>query len=135
MIYQTEHKPKELESEFLDKIIAFACQYLNLYFEELHITFESMNHTAAYVDFDIVDEVVEMTLNDRLYKFKGELERTIFHEMVHVKQIQSGKLSTTTPARWLGNTYENYNYHELPWEIEAYALEEVMYQEWENQNG
>lgn len=130
MMYYAESVPQEIALESLDKMIAFACKFLDLEVEELNITFEPMDATAAYVDTDCEEEVVEMSINNQLHKVAGELERTIFHELVHVKQVISGKLNTVSPARWLGKTYEGTSYYDLPWEKEAYALEEVMYQEW-----
>lgn len=59
--------------------------------------------------------------------------RTLFHEMVHVKQYAKGELRddrrSTQLSRWLGELHkdEDYDYWELPWEIEAYGREEGLY--------
>jgi hypothetical protein len=59
--------------------------------------------------------------------------RTLLHEMVHVKQYAKGELRddrrSTQLSRWLGELHkdEDYDYWELPWEIEAYGREEGLY--------
>jgi hypothetical protein len=59
--------------------------------------------------------------------------RTLLHEMVHVKQHARGELRydmrSTQMSRWLGELHNenDYEYWELPWEIEAYGREEGLY--------
>lgn len=56
------------------------------------------------------------------------------HELVHVKQYFTGRLQEHEDSvYWLGDICE-LEYDEQPWEIEAAAMESVMYQaflEWE----
>jgi hypothetical protein len=57
----------------------------------------------------------------------GTMVKTIFHELTHVVQWSTGQLSGTV---WKGvpvdpTTYEHI--HDLPWEIEAFAMENHLY--------
>ena len=135
MLYYTKSKPKQVCLKTLDSIISFGCKFLDLEIEELYVEFANLGDTAAYVDSDKEEQVAEMTINKYLHKVEGELETTIFHELVHVKQVMDGRLNTCSPARWLGKTYQDCSYRDLPWEQEAYALEEKMYDKWQIEVG
>lgn len=103
----------------LDHAISFACSYLELDVN-LTIQFERLEKgKCGYCDYD-EDEVI-ITIAKRLSL--KEILRTLFHEMVHVKQHVEGRLEYG--YKWMGIVYED-NYHNLPWEIEAYELEERM---------
>jgi hypothetical protein len=62
--------------------------------------------------------------------------RTIIHEMVHVRQYVYGQLkqkhSKESGLRiyWTGEDYSEVRYSDQPWEIEAYELEETLYQQY-----
>jgi len=66
------------------------------------------------------------------------LVRTIIHEMVHVKQYVYGELNqyhskvSGLRIQWKGEDHTNTTYTEQPWEIEAYDLEERLYNEFCN---
>ena len=64
------------------------------------------------------------------------LLETVAHEMVHVKQFARGELyqsSMTAKHRWQGNWQRSEKeYWDLPWEIEAYHLQEVLLEEYKN---
>lgn len=58
---------------------------------------------------------------------------TILHEMVHVKQYIKGELKEAAQfaSIWKKKKYErDHEYHDRPWEIEAYALEKVLLEQW-----
>ena len=58
---------------------------------------------------------------------------SVAHEMVHVKQFTRGELKhadTLTAKRWLGKTYNESNYWDCPWEIEAYGRELGLFTMW-----
>ena len=59
-------------------------------------------------------------------KLKGnDFITTIFHEMVHVKQLVRGEFWTEC------NFYKTHEeYLNLPWEIEAYKMQEVLLERW-----
>jgi hypothetical protein len=53
---------------------------------------------------------------------------TLAHEMTHVHQFATGKLSDTH-EKWLSTKIpEDTNYNDLPWEVEAVCMETVLYQ-------
>lgn len=58
---------------------------------------------------------------------KRQILLTLAHEMIHVKQYATGELrykQCYEVARWKGVNHDaNMNYHEKPWEIQAYSLE------------
>lgn len=72
--------------------------------------------------------------NNRVYeievdkKLRGDdFITTIFHEMVHVKQYVRKELFSDC------NFYETREeYLNLPWEIEAYEMQEVLLERWKN---
>ena len=61
------------------------------------------------------------------------IRKTIFHEMIHVKQYASGMLKDRGIHNfWNGVSFRRgfYKDSELPWELDAYAMEEILYDEW-----
>lgn len=119
MIYETINTPKKMEAVLLDSAVSFACSYLNLDID-FTIEFETLEKTkCGYCDYD--EEEVIITIAKRLSV--KEIIRTLFHELVHVKQHYDGRLEYG--YKWLGEVYEC-DYLDLPWEVEAYDLEERM---------
>jgi hypothetical protein len=119
MIYEAINQPKKLETDLLDRAVLFACKYLKIDLD-LVIEFETLSKGQyGFCDFD-EDETI-ITLAKRL-SVKDAI-RTLFHELVHVKQHVDGRLERG--YIWCGRVYEC-DYTELPWEIEAYDLEEKM---------
>jgi hypothetical protein len=59
----------------------------------------------------------------------AKLGATIAHEMVHVKQIASGKLKTTNrKIVWNGKSYKSSTpYLSRPWEVEAFQKQEIIF--------
>ena len=58
----------------------------------------------------------------------------ILHELVHVKQYLKGELKdiSALEQRWKGESHISIDYYDLPWEIEAYHLQEVLLEEYKN---
>jgi hypothetical protein len=121
MIYEIINQPKRLETALFDKAVSFACKFLDIDIDiDLIIEFETLQkHQCGYCDYD-EDEVI-ITIAKRLPT--KDAIRTMFHELVHVKQHADGRLERGYV--WYGQVYECV-YNELPWEIEAYDLEEKM---------
>lgn len=118
---------------WLDKIIAFASDYLNLPDIDLTIHFhdEGFHGAAGFADGDEYEGWV-IEINTEVADFE-ELVRTIFHELVHVAQIVTGRYirgESGKLARWEGNVVKEKNYFDLPWEKEAYENESVMWANW-----
>ena len=68
--------------------------------------------------------------NDRISL--EDMIKTMFHELVHVKQTEEGDLSIDGKS-WKGKLYKTdhmeVDYEHLPWEVEAFKLEEKMWEE------
>lgn len=127
MMYSTINKPTQVDSEFIDSVITHAVNFLVLDELEIEIKFKKLGNVAANVYYDNSDQFVDMEVNKDLWRKKHEFERTIFHELVHVKQILEGRLDPTYPSKWNGIIY-TCSYYDLPWEKEAYALEDKMFE-------
>jgi hypothetical protein len=70
----------------------------------------------------------EIEIDQRL---KGDdLITTVFHEMIHVRQGVRKQYQNINTINY--KTYDEYM--KLPWEIEAYELQEVMLKEWNKKN-
>jgi len=130
MIYEVEGRTKNISLALLDKVLCFAQDYLGIK-ETAVLTIKFSRgldeHVCGYCDeVDIDEDWVEVELNTTLKR--ESMIATIFHEMVHVQQILTKRLVQGSPSTWNGIEYGN-DYSELPWEIEAYDLEEKMVRE------
>ena len=121
MMYEVEKKPKRLPYQLLDRAVLFASKFLDLDVD-LIIEFKILKaHQCGFCDY--YDDDVTITISR--YLAVEDIIRTLFHEMVHVKQYASGRLEHGSSGVWLGIMYED-KYDDLPWEIEAYDLEQKM---------
>jgi hypothetical protein len=119
MIYELNNEPKKLSIDLLDRAVAFAADFLGIDVD-LSIEFETLkNHQCGFCEYD-EDEVV-ITLAKRLSV--REIIATLFHEMIHVKQYIDGRLEEG--SKWMGEVYDC-AYDELPWEQEAFEIEQIM---------
>lgn len=65
-----------------------------------------------------------------------DLITALFHEMVHVRQHERGQMKDKGIIKvWNGDEYLSLystvdEYMRLPWEAEAYMLQEEMYEKW-----
>lgn len=128
MIYLVEDKPNKIDYALLDRAILFASEYLKLQ-EDLfvEVIFEFDPHDPnSCGSSDIEDDIAKIWINPRMKK--QDIVVTLFHEMVHIQQITSNRLEIgewPVPSKWMGE-FVIANYKDLPWEIEAYRLEEDM---------
>lgn len=119
MIYEILNKPKKIEPILLDNAVSFAFSYLQIDVDFV-LEFETLRrHQYGFCDYD-EDEII-LTIAKRLSP--KDAIRTLFHELVHVKQHIDGRLEYG--YKWRGQVYEC-DYNDLPWEVEAYDLEEKM---------
>lgn len=125
MMYYANNKPKQITFELIDAAINHAVDFLGLQDVMIEIDFEKLGNVAANVDYDEDENTIEIVFNKDLCGKGDEFERTLFHELVHAKQILDGRLELGNPSKWMGIIY-TCSYYELPWEKEAYALEEEM---------
>jgi hypothetical protein len=121
MIYDTINQPKKLDTAHLDAAVSFACEYLKLDID-FTIQFETLyRYQYGFCDYD-EDEAV-ITIAKRLSPI--DITRTLFHELVHLKQYSDGRLVDGNPQVWEGKIYAE-AYENLPWEVEAFEHEEKM---------
>ena len=61
----------------------------------------------------------------------------MLHELVHVKQYFKKELKDINGVemRWKGETHIGIDYYNLPWEKEAYELQESLLIEYKKQRG
>lgn len=126
MLYFVNKLPKRLGVlEDLDAMVLFAHEYLNLPKElELEINFDYSLPKQRAGEADYFDGVASIVLNGRVAK--RDFAATVFHEMVHIKQMLHNELTLDNgQARWKGKAYIGY-YYSLPWEEEAFRLEQDM---------
>lgn len=79
-------------------------------------------------------KMIFVYLDHRLKAYN--LLTALAHEMVHVKQIAKGLLvhkvvSGKEISFWRGKSYEKTPYLEKPWEVQAFARQELMIRELE----
>lgn len=122
MIYEVVNKPKRIEAVLLDSAVSFACSYLKLD-TDVVVEFETLQkHQCGFCDYD--EEYYEATVTVAKRLSQKEIIRTVFHELVHVKQYETGRLKHN--KIWEGKLVESDDYENFPWEIEAFNLEEKM---------
>lgn len=122
MIYEVINKSKRIESVLLDSAVSFACSYLKLD-TDIVIEFETLQkYQCGFCDYDEEFNEAIVTVAKRLSQ--EEIIRTVFHELVHVKQYETGRLKHN--RIWKGKLFESDDYENFPWELEAYELEEKM---------
>ncbi len=80
---------------------------------------------GATYPLDIIDSYVVL-IKPRSIKDMGV---TLAHEMVHVKQLAKGTLKQVNGVNfWKGKRYrKNHKYLNLPWEIEAFSKQELLF--------
>lgn len=125
MIYYVEAKPSVITDKYLDKVVSFSYEYLGLIYDLIIDFNDDLGGTAGYVDIE--DEEITVYINPD--QSIPEITRTIFHELVHAKQMLEGRFEEAhdkNPPVWEGEHYYGESYSEYPWEIEAYSIEEQM---------
>ena len=133
------------------KLIAYVervYNYLGLAeFEECLIDLDFVKECAGgaggYCDGDDEEIRVELARQDAVGRIPmKDLMINIAHELVHAQQMASGRLvnkgfvfcdnnpgALVTKQIFDGQEYVGVPYKDQPWEIEAYNLEEVIYEE------
>ena len=126
--YHVEGRSKTVKLIDIIDAVEFACDSLDLFsFRGMHLAVilspDLPQHVTGYCN-GIDDDEAEIELSSHLKP--RELIATIFHELVHVKQILEGYLvqgECGDPTTWKGVPYINEPYDTRPWEIQAHELE------------
>lgn len=129
MFYHVKKRPVNISFEFLDEVFTFAEYFLG-FDENLMITIDFKlldDNVYGYAEPEDIDEYI---IEVHSYLTEKDVVRTIFHELIHVKQFLDGKLDEDGMT-WMGIKYKSTSmpYHELPWEEEAHRVEGLMSKE------
>lgn len=124
MLYFCMTKKLPIERRLLDDALAFASERLKLEDDVcVVLKFSKTCSAAGYAEWDDNEEEFVIELNSRLTD--TEIVRTIFHELVHIRQLQEETYDPDTQS-WKGQDCSHLEYEFYPWEIEAFRLEEEM---------
>ena len=126
MIYIEEGIPKRInETKFYDAI-DWVHNRFNLDSDVIAIGFDTLSEgRTGEVGIEDSDEIL-MLLSRRIGT--NTAIATVFHEMVHINQILTGRLNIDE-QRWTGELYVG-NYEDSPWEKEAWEMEKVLLNEY-----
>lgn len=130
MLLSVNKVPKKLGTDTLNKVLDFAEKYLKLNPNlEIHIDFiRTKKFLGQYEGIDEHGETHYIDINEG--ESQEDIIRSIFHELVHVRQTNDGDLSLDGNS-WKGFLYRTkemeVEYDHLPWEKEAAELEEKMW--------
>lgn len=124
----TKFYSKELISPRLAKNVSVVISHSD------ELVADDMNGFCEWVITNIRPREFEISLNCK--REMDEVLISLAHEMVHVAQFVSDRMQHRFKGGykfiWEGqeiNT-EEYEYFDLPWEIEAYDLENVLYEKY-----
>lgn len=80
---------------------------------------------GATAPLDMIDAYVVLIKPKNL----KDMGITLAHEMIHVKQLAQGTLKQVNGVNyWKGKRYrKNHKYLNLPWEIEAFSKQELLF--------
>ena len=118
------------QREICEKVVHYMIGKLMPRMRTLDIEVQLKNLTGDAVGFCMMEE------NNRQFTIEADrklgikdLVTTICHEMIHVKQYARKEMDDWSGkglARWKGKTFnaEKTDYYNLPWEKEAYRLQD-----------
>lgn len=122
----------------MDDVIEYALYFLELSHLDIDIDVQFEKITEAGFCIQIDNDTFLIQIKDNMGR--DETLKTLFHEMVHVKQQISGEYvveeSQLGRRKWKGRYYDC-EYALRPWEREAHELESLMFDSWlmHNKNG
>lgn len=125
MKYYIDKIPKKVDENLLFSIIDFCVQDLNINLNELYIFFGGVpKEFYAYTDYD--EELNDGYIHIRKNIPLNELKKTLFHEMMHIKQYEQKKFRITDKCiLWENNDIINMYDQESPWELESFEYEKT----------
>lgn len=138
MMYCVEFMPKKLKQTDIFKAIDWVMLELELP-DHIDISIEfkhlSNGEHAAVINEDYdSDEDDAWVFNIEVSKHleKEDVVRSIFHEMIHIKQMSQGRFKCVNGCYyWLGKKVPELNYMDRPWEVEAFEYEEKLLDKYE----
>ena len=135
MFYVSYDKPAKIPDAMMDRAVAFASEFLEIE-GEMEVLFDGEfdNGCFGYVEYDPEDLALCVYVDGK--NQQDQFLTTFFHEMVHVRQHERGDLKDHGIRKaWKGEEYfgiydSKETYMNLPWEEEAYRLQEEIYEKW-----
>jgi hypothetical protein len=128
MIYKITSKSK-LKKMMLESIMPSVLSQLKIYKSRysLQVFITSQLKESGLTPLEPVNGSIVVFLNKNLSI--TDLCISFCHEMVHVKQIVSGKLKPADNGKiWVGKFFhESTNYMQCPWEVQAYSKQEIIF--------
>lgn len=124
MLYYCKTKTLPVKRHVLEKALAFAGEFLNIEDDVcVVVKFSKTCNAAGYADWNEDEDEYEIEVNSRIPE--SEIIRTIFHELVHIRQMHNETYDPDSRT-WNGEDCSHLEYSTYPWEVEAYGLEEEM---------
>lgn len=112
----------------IDEIINHCAKELGI--KDTIIALEEEDDVGATCAYDREDKVITITLNFLKSDFEFLL-LMVCHEMVHVRDFLNGSLveKSARLTEWKGEliSHSDHIYYALPWEKEAFGLEEKLF--------
>jgi len=121
MIYEVETESDQYPAA-IDQAMTVAVGLLQLP-ENVYVTLtlgEEYSSAGGCVHCDDEDGYMMFDVDININQDIVELITTLFHELKHVEQYATGRLTQTN---WLGKKKPVLEYYERPWEKEAYKFE------------
>jgi hypothetical protein len=127
MILVTGNRSKKRQNVYRAAIFAWNYLMPRISKCDVYIEIKKLKDAHGYC-LELDKREYEIEIDQRL---KGDdLVTTVFHEMIHVRQGVRKQYQNINTINY--KTYDEYM--KLPWEIEAYELQEVMLKEWNKKN-
>ena len=127
MILVTGNRSKKRQNVYREAIFAWNYLMPRISKCDVYIEIKKLKDAHGY-GLELDKREYEIEIDQRL---KGDdLITTVFHEMIHVRQGVRKQYQNINTINY--KTYDEYM--KLPWEIEAYKLQEVMLKEWNKKN-
>jgi hypothetical protein len=118
---------------FIDAMVGFYIKHLKLESSKYSLTVmikaDQLKETGGNGVTAHVGKEIVICLDSRLSV--AQLMLTVAHEMVHVKQIAKGLLTyqvigDTEQVKWRGKDANDLPYLQRPWELQAFAQQEIL---------
>lgn len=133
MMMVFEKKTSKKKQDVIEEAIAFVSEYydidgINIYIEPRRSLLKTLNQAGNMIYEGDNDYAISIDITQSL----KEIFITTLHEMVHVAQFFTGKLSYGENMGHMfdGKFYpKDVEYRQRPWEIEAHKMEDVLLNE------
>jgi len=123
----------------------FTLDVLNHFFKnklkrnvDIHLKMVTKQSDLGFCHGDRNEVYIDLCRNHENYEgifTLDDIAKTLAHELVHAKQYLRGEIKPTDNI-WhkTGEVYDDTSYRQLPWEHEAYMMEDFLYTlYWKNQ--